>query len=62
MKLKAPVVIGFAYLFLVMTSYYILKPVRESFFLGEQGYKNLPLAHLLVLAATFFTVILYCLL
>lgn len=55
----AKVVLGFAYIFLVMTGYYILKPVRESFFLGEQGYNRLPIAHLLVLAATFVSVIVY---
>lgn len=56
---KSPTAIGFCYLFLVMACYYILKPVRESFFLGEQGYQNLPKAHLLVLAATFFTMMAY---
>ena len=50
---------GFGYIFLVMTSYYILKPVRESFFLGEKGYSRLPIAHLMVLAATFVAVIIY---
>ena len=53
------VALGFSYVFLVMTSYYILKPVRESFFLGEKGYGNLPIAHLMVLAATFFAVLVY---
>ncbi len=50
---------GFCYVFLVMTSYYILKPVRESFFLEEKGYSKLPFVHLMVLAATFFAVIVY---
>ena len=53
------VILGFTYIFLVMTSYYILKPVRESFFLGEKGYRNLPKAHLLVMVVTFVTVLIY---
>lgn len=53
------VTLSFCYYFLVLTSYYILKPVRESFFLGEKGYRNLPVVHLLVLAATFIAVIVY---
>lgn len=56
MSRTARVALGFAYFYLVMTGYYILKPVRESFFMGEQGYQNLPVAHLLVMAATFVTV------
>ena len=56
---SARVALGFAYFYLVMTGYYILKPVRESFFMGEQGYQNLPIAHLLVMAATFVAVQLY---
>lgn len=53
------VALGFAYFFLTMTGYYILKPVRESFFLGEKGFGNLPKAHLLVMTTTFFTVLVY---
>lgn len=56
MSRTARVALGFAYFYLVMTGYYILKPVRESFFMGEQGYQNLPVAHLLVMAATFVAV------
>ena len=52
-------VISFVYLYLVMTSYYILKPVRESFFLGENGYKSLPIVHLLVLGATLVAAVIY---
>lgn len=59
MSRTARVALGFAYFYLVMTGYYILKPVRESFFMGEQGYRNLPVAHLLVMAATFVTIQLY---
>ena len=53
------VILGFSYIYLVMTSYYVLKPVRESFFLSEKGYGNLPIAHLLVLAATLIAVLVY---
>ena len=54
-----PVAIGFSYIYLVMTCYYVLKPVRESFFLSEKGYGQLPIAHLLVLVATFIAVLIY---
>lgn len=45
-----------AYFYLTMTCYYILKPVRESFFLGELGYTKLPYAHLAVMAVAFVAV------
>lgn len=59
MSRKGRSALGFSYIFLVMTGYYILKPFRESFFLGEQGYQNLPFAHLLVMGATFLAFLLY---
>jgi AAA family ATP:ADP antiporter len=40
------------YFFLVMASYYILKPVREAFFLKDVRLDELPLAHIVVSAAT----------
>ena len=36
-----------------MTSYYILKPVRDSLFLGQAGYTNLPVAHLIVVVVVY---------
>jgi AAA family ATP:ADP antiporter len=41
-----------AYFFFVMVGYYVLKPVRDSFFLGELGYERLPAGDLVVLAVT----------
>lgn len=48
-----------AYFWLVMTSYYILKPIRESFFLQELGFKRYPVAHLAVLAVCFVAIQVY---
>ena len=46
------ILLSAGYFWLVMVVYYILKPVRDSLFLGESGIRDLPLAHLLNLAAT----------
>lgn len=40
------------YFFSVMVGYYVLKPVRDSFFLGELGYEHLPTGDLVVLLVT----------
>ena len=37
----------FSYFFLIMASYYIIKPVRDAQFLEEMGALNLPIAYLL---------------
>lgn len=42
--------LAFSYFFLVITSYYIIKPLRDSLFIGQHGAANLPKAKLL----TFF--------
>lgn len=42
-----------------MVVYYILKPVRDSLFLGQSGIRDLPLAHLVNLGATLLFVHLY---
>jgi AAA family ATP:ADP antiporter len=47
------------YFFLVMASYYVLKPIRESYFLEQQGFENLPMAHLVVLLVTLLSFQLY---
>jgi len=39
----------FVYFFLTITSYYILKPVRDSLFLDEYGAKNLPYVWLITI-------------
>lgn len=51
--------LAFGCIFLGMTSYYILKPVRDSLFLGEWGSRRLPWAHLFVLAVTLVTAWVY---
>lgn len=43
----------FAYFFLVMASYYTLKPVREAFFLDSEGVGNFPKVHILLVAVTY---------
>ncbi len=47
------------YFFLLMLGYYVLKPIRESLFLGSHGSANLPVAHLGVLAVTLFAFRIY---
>ena len=43
----------FAYFFLIMASYYIMKPIRESLFLDTQGYRQVPKVHILTCLATY---------
>lgn len=47
------------YFFLVMSSYYILKPVRDSLFLHLQGFEKLPQAHMGVALLTLGAVQVY---
>jgi AAA family ATP:ADP antiporter len=42
-----------------MSSYYIMKAVRESYFLQTQGYENVPRVHLMVAAMTFLAAQVY---
>lgn len=52
---SAPLKVGlcFAYFFLVMASYYLLKPVREAFFLDSEGVGNFPKIHILLVFVTY---------
>jgi AAA family ATP:ADP antiporter len=43
----------FTYFFLVMASYYTLKPVREAFFLDSEGVQNFPKVHILLVFVTY---------
>jgi len=45
-----------AYFSLVMTSYYLLKPIREALFLDTQGVNSFPVVHLWNCLATFLAV------
>lgn len=47
------VLLAAGYFWLVMLTYYVLKPIRDSLFLGARGFQDLPLAHLMNLAVTF---------
>lgn len=47
------VFLSFSYFFLVMASYYTLKPVREAFFLDSEGVKNFPVVHILLVFVTY---------
>lgn len=49
----------FAYFFLVMASYYLLKPVREAFFLDSEGVGNFPKIHILLVFVTYAAAQLY---
>jgi AAA family ATP:ADP antiporter len=49
----------FLYFFLLMSGYYILKPVRESLFLQLQGFQKLPWAHMGVAVLTLGVVQVY---
>jgi AAA family ATP:ADP antiporter len=51
----APVSLMFAYGFLAMTSYYILKPIRNSVFIDRVGADNLP--YIYILTAIVVTVV-----
>lgn len=52
-------ILMFLYFFLTITSYYILKPVRDSLFLAEYGAKNLPYAWLITIVCLTIVVSLY---
>lgn len=47
------VALSFCYFFLVMASYYTLKPVREAFFLDSEGVSNFPVVHILLVFVTY---------
>ena len=49
----------FAYFFLAMASYYVLKPVREAFFLDSEGVGNFPKVHILLVFVTYIAAQLY---
>ncbi|MBI4863194.1 MAG: hypothetical protein HY815_23445 [Candidatus Riflebacteria bacterium] len=53
------VVLCCLYFFLAMAGYYVLKPIRESFFLHSQGAQNFPSVHILVGLATLVALQLY---
>lgn len=47
------------YFLLLLTSYYILKPVREALFLELHGWEKLPQVHLLVMFVTYAAALIY---
>lgn len=54
-----PVVVSFLYFFLLMMSYYTLKPVRTSLFVSHARLEDLPWMHLIVLPSALVGVALY---
>ena len=51
----APVALMFVYGFLALTSYYVIKPARNSVFLDRLGADNLPYVY--ILTAVFVTLV-----
>lgn len=51
--------LGFLYFFFVITSYYIIKPLRASKFLGELGAEMVPYFYLLNCFLIFFIIFIY---
>ena len=55
----APVGLMFAYGFLAMTSYYILKPIRNSVFIDRVGADNLPYVYILTAIVVTLVMVVY---
>jgi ATP/ADP translocase/CRP-like cAMP-binding protein len=56
---RAPTLLMGAYGFLALTSYYVLKPVRNSVFLERVGAENLPYIYILTAAAVTLLMVVY---
>lgn len=57
--MKVRVALAFAYFFLVMTSYYCMKPLREALFLDWEGVGNFPKVHMMLVWVTYVAAQLY---